>query len=452
MTEVNFGYRLLLLALIIGLNAFFAAAEVSLLSTRRSRLRQMADSGNVGAQAAMSLLANPERLLSVTQVGVTLASLGLGWAGEETLFELIVGMFNPVLTPGTATLIHGLSFGLAFALMSFAHVVLGEVVPKNLAIEKGDRLAIVVAPVLLVFFRLLGPFVYVIEKSSIALSRLMGLKARQQGGGHSAEELKFIISSSTHEGHLEKFAESTLHRVLDLGEIVAREVMVPRNAIVSVPSDASLDQVMRVFLEHQYSRLPVYEKSPEHIVGIIHLKDLMRIVEERRVSADRRRLNRPFSWQSVLRKPLVIPETKPLMELLDEFRQAHGHMALVVDEFGTISGLLTFEDVLEQVFGEIEDEQDERRLRPPVAGTTVEVEGTIPILDLETHYGIEIPAEAGYETLAGFLLLRMGTIPTSGDSVEYAGRRFTVLAMDRNRISKVRIEQVAVTNAQPGPA
>ena len=441
MADSNFGYRFLLLAFILGLNGFFAAAEVSLLSVRRSRLRQLAEAGNVGAQSAINLLENPERLLSVTQVGVTLASLGLGWAGEETLFQLVVGAFQPVLTPATATLIHGASFGIAFAIMTFAHVIIGEVVPKNLAIEKSDQLAVIVAPVLLVFYRVMEPFVLVIEKSASVLTRWIGLTGEQHGGGHSSEELKFIISSSRHEGHLEPYEEKVLKRVLEVDEIVAREVMVPRNAIVSVPADASLNRVLRTFMDHQYSRLPVYEKSPEHIIGVVHLKDLIPVWEERRVASEKRRPARPFQLQRILRKPLVIPETKPLMELLDEFRQAHMHMAIVVNEFGTISGLLTYEDVLEQIFGEIEDEHDERRQRPSTEAHTVDVEGTIPILDLQTQYGIEIPAEAGFETLAGFLLYQFGLIPKTGDRVDYGGRLYTVTAMDRNRIARVRIQR-----------
>ena len=184
MADSNFGYRFLLLAIILGLNGFFAAAEVSLLVGPQSPgCGSSPKAGNVGAQAAINLLANPERLLSVTQVGVTLASLGLGWAGEETLFQLIVGAFQPVLTPATATLIHGVSFGLAFAVMTFAHVIIGEVVPKNLAIEKSDQLAVIVAPALLVFYRVMEPFVLVIEKSSSVISRWIGLKGERTAAG-----------------------------------------------------------------------------------------------------------------------------------------------------------------------------------------------------------------------------------------------------------------------------
>jgi putative hemolysin len=440
--ESHSGYRLLLVALIIAVNGFFAAAEVSLLSTRRSRLRQRAENGNVGAQAAMSLLENPGRLLSVTQVGVTLASLGLGWAGEETIFNILYGWLSPLVTPATTTILHGFAFASSFIVMSFAHVVIGEVVPKNLAIEKADRLAVIVAPALLVFYRVSEPFVAVIEKSSTSLSRLIGLSGKEHGGGHSAEELRYIIRSSGSEGHLHSFEQEVLQRVLDLSEYSAREIMVPRTSIVSVSIDATLDQVLRLFLDHQYSRMPVYEKHPENLIGVVHFKDLIRVWEERRMSQERKRPVRPFRLRRILRKPLVVPETKPLNQLIDDFRNSRSHMATVVDEFGTISGLVTMEDVLEQVFGEIEDEHDERRAKPPAEADVLELDGATSIRDLQTQYGIELPADAGFETLAGFLLFQIGEIPKIGDVIEVPGRRFTIIEMDRNRIACVKIEKL----------
>jgi putative hemolysin len=440
--ESHSGYRLLLVALIIAVNGFFAAAEVSLLSTRRSRLRQRAENGNVGAQAAMSLLENPGRLLSVTQVGVTLASLGLGWAGEETIFNILYGWLSPLVTPATTTILHGFAFASSFIVMSFAHVVIGEVVPKNLAIEKADRLAVIVAPALLVFYRVSEPFVAVIEKSSTSLSRLIGLSGKEHGGGHSAEELRYIIRSSGSEGHLHSFEQEVLQRVLDLSEYSAREIMVPRTSIVSVSIDATLDQVLRLFLDHQYSRMPVYEKHPENLIGVVHFKDLIRVWEERRMSQERKRPVRPFRLRRILRKPLVVPETKPLNQLIDDFRNSRSHMATVVDEFGTISGLVTMEDVLEQVFGEIEDEHDELRAKPPAEADVLELDGATSIRDLQTQYGIELPADAGFETLAGFLLFQIGEIPKIGDVIEVPGRRFTIIEMDRNRIACVKIEKL----------
>jgi len=435
-------YRFPILIAVLLLNGFFAAAEVALISVRKSRLRTMADDGIVGAQAAINLLANPSRLLSVTQVGVTLASLGLGWAGENTVYDLFVSVFQPLIPPQMDPLLHGISFGIAFLLISYAHVVLGEVVPKNLAIEKADRLALLVAPALLIFERISSPFIFVAERSAAALSRAIGLRGSHSGGGHSAEELKFIVSSSRREGHLHRFEEDAIQALLELQNYYVREIMVPRNSIVSVSVDASLDQVLRRMREHQYSRLPVYQGSAEHIIGYVHYKDMMRIWEERRVAAERKRVLRPFHLSRVMRKPLVVPETKPLNDLIDHFRSTHQHMAMVVDEFGTIVGLVTLEDALEQILGEIGDEHDIKRPKPSAEAAVLEVEGATTIRDLDTQYGLELPGDAGFETLAGFLLFQLGYIPKQGESLEYGGRSFTILEMDHNRIARVRIERL----------
>jgi putative hemolysin len=431
--------RLILLAAIVALNGFFAAAEVSLLSVRRSRLNELAEQGNVAARAALDLLAHPSRLLSATQVGVTAASLGLGWAGEDTVYQILLSILNPLISPSTTSWLHGLSFALAFLSISFVHVVIGEVVPKNLAIEKADRLALLMAPALLVFLRISAPFVFVVERASSALSAAIGLKGGHSGGGHSPEELKFIVESSRLEGHLEGFEEDAIQKLLELREINARQIMTPRMEMISVSVDASLDELLRITLEHKYSRLPVYEDKPEHIIGIVHYKDLVRAWQERKSAADRRIPARPFLLRRYLRDVLVVPETKPLNQLVDEFRKKHAHLAMVVDEFGTITGLVTLEDVLEQIFGEIGDEHDVRRPLPIAGAPVIEVDGSTSIRDLASQYEIELPGDAGFETLAGFLLFRLGYIPGPGESVTYGNRTFIVEEMDRNRIAKVKI-------------
>ena len=208
--------------------------------------------------------------------------------------------------------------------------------------------------------------------------------------------------------------------------------------------DCPIDQVLRHMRENQYSRLPVYQGDPEHIIGYVHYKDMIRIWEERRIAIERKRVLRPFRLSSVLRKPLVVPETKPLNDLIDEFRTTHKHMAMVVDEFGTIVGLVTLEDALEQIFGEIGDEHDVKRPRQAAEAQVLEVEGSTTIRDLDMKYGLELPGDAGFETLAGFLLFQLGYIPKQGETVEYAGRRFTIREMDHNRIARVAIERIPV--------
>ncbi len=441
--------RFLVLILILATNGFFAAAEVALVSVRQSRLRELAEQGQAGAQSALSLLANPGRLLSVTQVGVTLASLGLGWAGEDTFYKLLRGAFEPLSTHIPATPLHAIAFALAFLIISYAHVIVGEVVPKNLSIEKADRVAVLAAPVLLVFYRLSQPFVVVIERTSALVLRILGLSGGHARGGHSPEELKYIIQLSRHEGHLQQFEQDAIQRLIELSGYSAREIMTPRHNIVSLPADASLERILSIMAEHKFSRVPIYENSPEQIVGIVHYKDLMRVWDERRFAHERQRAAKPFRLRRFMRKPLVVPETKPLNQLIDEFRVSHTHMALVVDEFGTIVGLVTLEDVLEQVFGDIGDEHDV--VRPPSSyqDKVLQLEGSTTIRDLETRYTIVLPTEAGFETLAGFLLFQFGYIPRVKDSIEYGGRRFTITHMDHNRIATVLIERL--DGKQPDP-
>jgi CBS domain containing-hemolysin-like protein len=332
---------------------------------------------------------------------------------------------------------------LAFLSISYAHVILGEVVPKNLALEKAARVAVLTAPPLLIFYRLAAPFVIMLDRSAAFLLRVLGLSGGPEGrGGHSAEELKYIIQSSGREGHLEPFQQEAIQRILELSNYSAREIMTPRHNVVSLAVESELDQVLSLMAEHKYARVPVYEERPEHIIGIVHYKDLMRVWEERRFAHERKRATRPFRLRRFVRKALVVPETKPLNQLIDEFRTTHNHMALVVDEFGTISGLVTLEDALEQILGDIGDEHDLKRPQIHQESPKLELEGSTTIRDLETRYHIVLPADAGFETLAGFLLMQFGYIPRTGESIEHAGRRFTIKEMDRNRISKVQIDRL----------
>ena len=448
--DLYLGYRLLLLLLIIAANAFFSAVEVALLSVRPSRLRQMKEDGVPGAQTALELLENPERMLSAGQFGITIASLGLGWAGESTVH----GLLNSLLAGRTPWIpeyiLHGVSFAISFLGISYIHVVVGEVVPKNIAIEKAERLSALLAPPLLVFIRISGPFITFIERSSAYCSRLLGAHSDAHAPGtHNPEELKYILASSRKHGMLESFEEEAMHKLLDLRDLNVREVMVPRNHFASIPNTSTLDEVLKAFSEAKYSRIPVYERDPENIHGIVYAKDMLEVWQQRRLAIERRYPPLPFDLNRYLRKPLVVPETKLLPQLIEDFRRSHSHMALAVDEFGTVVGLVTLEDAMEQVFGEIEDEHDVRLPPLPVAWDVVELDGAIPIRDLETMYGIELPSQAGFETLAGFLMFRLGAIPDAGAMIDHGDRRFTVLEMERNRIALVRIEKI---QDEPEPA
>jgi len=440
MDEVVMGYRPILVALALLGNGFFASAQVALVAVRRTRLKQLAADGRPGARTALNLLGDPERLLSAIQVGITACSLALGWAGIPIVYSVIERFFGPFTGSTTQTLLLGASFAFGFLLLVFLHAVLGEVVPKNLAVEKAERLALLLAPALLVFSRVARPFVCLIERVSAAGSRLFGARSEPLGGGHSAEELRLIIASSVRHGNPESFEERAFQRLLDVQELLVREIMVPRSEIVSVPVQMSFDDLLPFLNEHKLSRVPVYDERPEQIVGIVHYKDLLTVWHDRRSATEKRRTVPRFNLRHLMTQPFVVPETKPLSQLIDDFRNEHSHMALVVDEFGTVVGLVTMEDALEQIFGEIEDEHDVHL--PPVVPQTdvLELDGATSIRDLEVQHAVELPVDAGFETLAGYLLFRLGYIPQPGDKLESDGCLFTVLEMDKKRIARVRVE------------
>jgi CBS domain containing-hemolysin-like protein len=442
-----YGYRIFFMFAIIAANAFLAAAEIALVSVRPSRLKQLAGEGHVGAQAALRMLANPERLLSVTQVGLTLTSLGLGWLGEPALHGMLMALFGPVLTPAAVAAVSVACVVLAFMLMTYMHVVLGEVVPKNLAMDKADRVAMMVAPALLVFYKVVEPFVWVLAKSSTAVSRLIGVHGHQHGA-HSPEELKFVVSASHAAGHLTEFEEEAVRRIIELQEYSVREVMVPRGQMVTVEADADIDEVLQLMSESRYSRLPVCEEGEENPMGFVHVKDVLDFWAQRRQSNLRRRAVEPFRLRRIVRKAPIVPESRGIHLLLDDLREQQAHLAFVVDEFGTVTGMVSIEDVFEQIFGEIEDEFDLHALPPPEEPARFEVDGSTPIRDLLLQHEIELPTGDEFETLAGYLLFRLGRIPKAGDSADYLDRRFTVLEMDFNRIARVLIEKLPPADAE----
>jgi CBS domain containing-hemolysin-like protein len=448
MEELPLTIRLVIMALLLGVNSFFAAAEVALVSVRDTRIRELAAAGNRSARTVLDLLSDPDRMLSATQLGVTLASLGLGWSGEDTVFLLMEPVFGPLLLPEHAELAHFLSFAVAFMVITFLHMVVGEVVPKNLALERAEKLALVVAPPLQLFSRITGVFVRLVETTAERLSRLMGLKMTVSRTVYTAEELKLVVSLSQRQGTLARLQEAMLHKVIDFYEVAVREVMVPRQEMVALPYTAGFDQVVECITGFRHSRIPIYRDSPEQVIGVIYAKDIWSYVQQLRRWQLLGRTPPPFALQSFVNEVAFVPETKLLFEMMKEFLDRRFHLAMVVDEFGTLVGLVTVEDALEQIVGEIRDEHEHEheimvpRVEPSL-DQVLEVDGITKILDLESLYKIGLPYDAGFETLAGFLLQKLGSIPKGGESVTYDGRSYTILEMDQNRISRVRIEPVA---------
>ena len=444
MEELPLTLRLIVLGFLLGVNGFFSATEVALVSVRATRMRTLAAAGDRHADIVLEFLDDPDRMISATQLGVTLASLGLGWAGESTVYHLIEPLTRPWITPATEQIGHVFSFTVAFSAITFLHMVVGEVVPKNLGMERAERLSLAVAKPLRLFARVTGLFVSLVEGTSERISRLMGLKLNAAEQGYTAEELKLLFSVSKREGRLAQFQEAMLSRAVDFHDVTLREVMVPRQEMVALPSTATLDQVVDYVVRYQHSRIPVYEDSSENVIGVLFVKEMWSFVQQMHRS---QALGRPpplFRLQAFLHHVPFVPETKFLYELLEEFQQQRYHMAVVVDEFGTVIGLVTVEDALEQIVGEIREEHERPKpgeLQPP--DEPVEIDGITNVRDLASLYHIELPHDTGFETLAGFLLSRLGHIPRESEEIEFEGRNYMVVEMEHNRIAKVRVERLA---------
>lgn len=434
--------RMLAVLLLVAANAFFVAAEFALVSVRDTRIQQLVEAGRIGARTVQRLHARLDEVLNAVQLGITLASLALGWIGEPALAQLFMPAMGQI--PYGSVYAHSIAIAVAFALITYLHVILGEVVPKTVALQRAEQVALAVAGPMDVFMRLARPFLAVMRRSADLALHAFGMDRLRQGSVHSPEELKLIATASRRTGLLAPFQEEMIHRALELGDLTVREIMVPRPDIFSLPADLPLEDALTRVVEEQHSRVPVFdpERGPEHIIGLLYSKDLTRWMRLRLTLHDQAAGQRLAQMQvrQIMRDVLVVPETKPLPDLLVEFRERKRHLAVVVDEFGSTAGVVTVEDVLEQLVGEIEDEFDVTRQPLPPGATTMVLDGSVPIRDLETQYQLTLPRDQGFETLAGFVLANLQKLPKGGESFEYESRRFTVLEMDGRRIARVKIE------------
>lgn len=449
-------WRGLLILSLVGLNAFFAAAEYALLSVRRTRLELLARQGDYRARQAQTLLGDVRLLISGTQLGVTVVSLLMGWLGEGIVAGALEHWLRSGLTPFMSVVVlHSIAAGVALLLITILLMVLGELVPKALAYSRAEEISLVVARPMLLFLGLSRYLVRGLDKAGNLVLRALG-EVPGRGGHHVArhtpEEVKLIVSGIRRRGWLAEEQEEMIHSVFDLHRVLVREIMVPRPRITCLPLTQDLNLLLERVVEDQHSRIPIYEGPRDHIVGILYTKDLLRVVLERRRQGVA--LQEPFDLRSILHQPMIVPETMPLSRMLDEARRRHAQMGLVVDEFGTFVGLVTIEDVLEQIVGEIQDEYDrEEKAIQKVGEGVLDVDASVSLRDLADEYDIVLPRGRGYETLAGFILARLGFIPKVGETFVFEGRRYTALEMAGRRVAKVRVEKLPVAASQlRGPA
>ena len=446
---------LLKASLIIGLvalNAFFVAAEYALLSVRRTRIEQLSNEGNSQAKLVLALVSDMVALFSGTQLGITVISLLMGWLGEAIIANAVDYWLGGHLGGyARAAVVHSISVGIAFLVITILLMVFGELVPKAMAYDNAERFALAVARPMFLFLRLSRYPVRVLDSmASATLRSLHRSPGRGHGPAHTAEEVKLIVSGIRKRGLLDEEQEEMIHSVFDLDRVRVREIMVAWNRITCLPVTTDLAMLLDRVVKDQHSRIPIYDSLPDQIVGVLYTKDLLSVLAERARAATPATTG--FDLRTILHQPMIVPEGMSLTQMLKEARRRHSQMALVVDEFGTFVGLVTIEDVLEQIVGEIQDEYDREESAVRKVGENVfVVDASISLRDLASEHDIILPRGEGYETLAGFVLARLGFIPHGGETFIYELRRYTVLELEGRRVSKIRIETLPpeIKNLEP---
>ena len=409
---------------LILLNGFFVAGEYGLVTARRTRIRELEERGNRRARAVLGIVADPPRFIAAMQLGVTLTSLGIGALGEQALAK--------VLDPIMASL---LAFAIAFLIITFLHVVVGELVPKGIALQHSETVALAVSAPVRGFFVLLKPLIWVLQRSTELVLRAFGLEP--PGGDmevYSEAELKMLLSRSREEGEIEPQEQEMLYKVFDFADKEVSAVMVPRPEVVAISAGLPPEEALAAMIASPYTRYPVYRESLDHVIGILHVRDLFSAIVDRGISG--------VEIESMVRPTHIVPETKDLAALLAEFRRDNQHMAIVVDEYGDLEGIVTLEDLLEEIVGEIEDEfdlPDESIERLPDG--RMRIDGTFPIDDFNEQFERELPIE-DYHTVGGFVFGLLGRAPERGDEVEHDGTRFKVLEVEGSRIERLEVELV----------
>jgi CBS domain containing-hemolysin-like protein len=415
--------ELLGVAALILLNAYFVAAEYALVTARRTRIQELAQKGDRRARAVLRIVANPPRFIAAMQLGVTATSLAIGAIGEQVLARVFDPLFASVI-----------AFALAFLIITFLHVVVGELVPKGVALAYSERTALAVSAPVRGFFVVFKPLIWILQSSSDAILRTLGLRsAGGEAEAYSEAELKMLLSRSTEEGELEKQEQEMLYKVFDFADKEVSAVMVPRPEVVALSVDLPPEEALAAVIESPYTRYPVYRGAAlDEVIGILHVRDLFSAIVDRGIAG--------VELEHLLRPAYIVPETKDLAALLGEFRKTNQHMAVVVDEYGELEGIVTLEDLLEEIVGEIEDEFDlpDESVEQLDDGR-VRIHGTFPIDDFNEQFHRSLPIE-DYHTIGGFVFGLLGRAPEPGDEVEYDGVRFKVLDVEGSRIERLEVE------------
>ena len=432
--------NLVIVVLLVLANGFFVASEFALVGVRKSRIESMAKGGNRKAKRLLPLISNLNAYISATQLGITLASLALGWIGEPAIAHLLE---VPLKGRVSDTVMHTIAFAIAFSIITFLHIVLGELAPKTLALERAEKTALAIALPIEIFYKIFRWPIRVLDWAGTRTVRLFGL---HPSGSHASiyteDELRQLIDISRASGHLEADDQRLINRVLDFSDAQVREAMIPRTAVAALPVTATLEEAKNAFRSLGYSRLPVYEDNLDKVVGVLVRRDLEPYLESATPPED-------FNLRNLIHPPQFIPTSARLGAALNQMQSKRIHLGFVVDEHGGIEGIVTLEDLLEEIVGEINDEFDEEvraQILKEAEGTYL-LSGMLTVRDANRQLKLDLPEDGGYTTLAGFIMAQAGRLPQTGEVVEFEGMTFKIERLEGRRIRRVRLEQN--TNTSP---
>ena len=416
--------------LLVFFNGFFVAAEFAIVKVRASQLEVKVKEGNRMAILSKHIVSHLDGYLAATQLGITLASLGLGWIGEPVVSKMIISLMHLVGFEIEPELAHDIALPIAFALITILHIVFGELAPKSLAIQRSEKTTLFIAYPLQFFFIIFRPFIWILNGIANFLLKTIGISNVHGSDVHSSKELQYLVQQGQASGEIDDAEYRIIKNAFDFSEQTAKQIMVPRTQVFAIDINEFNDATIDKIIEESYTRIPCYDKSIDTIVGVVYLKDIL-------ISF---RKNEPINIRSIMRNMMVVPETKSIGKLLNEFQIKHQQMALVVDEYGGTEGIITMEDILEELVGEIQDEYDnEISIVEKVGDKTYNVIASSPIDDINELLPHPIEKDEQYETLAGFLILKFGKIPSPKDKIVIENYEFSILKKNKNSISFVQI-------------
>ena len=420
-------FNLILVFLLLLINAFFVASEFALVSVRRTRLTQLANEGNRNAELALKAIENINKYMAATQLGITVASIGIGWVGEASIVKLILPVFTFIswLDPNIAA--HTVAVVISFAIVTLMHVVIGELVPRSIALQHSEKTTLFIIRPMQFAKVIFKPFIWILNGCGNILLKLINIKPEEYHLSHSTEELNMLIDASYNDGVINETEKDMIQNVFKFSDLCAKQVMIPRTDVTCIPVDISLEELKQITCESQYTRYPVYEEDLDNIIGIIHIKDIYASV-----------LKNEFDIRKLIRKPMMVPETVNIDKLLLDFKQQQNQMAIVIDEFGGTSGIITLEDVLEEIFGEVQDEFDDDEVEDlvKISDTCYDVNPMMRTDELSEVFNVHIEDE-DVDTIGGFVIKQLGRLAEKNDTVVYENLEFVVKEISKTRITKL---------------